>query len=323
MDLLAAMRVFVRVVERGNLSRAARDLGLGQPAVSDRIERLEQHLGVRLLLRSTRAVSCTDEGSLFYQKSKLVLDAAEEARVAVAPGDRAVRGRIRIAAPHGVGDALLPGVVAVMREQHPQLHVEMVLNDEPTDPVTEGVDLSLRLGRIGEGNFIARRLGHVRRVLVASPGYLDAAGRPEAPADLVRHPFIRVAGLFSDDQLRFAAASPLPASPAAPINIVTTVSHWGPVHQLLLAGCGIGVLQEIVCAEALATGRLVELLPGHTVPGFELHALLPVTRPVPARTQAVLELLEAHLPDAVRLAKPPPEARAARDRGVSIGFADD
>ncbi len=76
MDLLAAMRVFVRVVERGNLSRAARDLGLGQPAVSDRIERLEQHLGVRLLLRSTRAVSCTDEGSLFYQKSKLVLDAA-------------------------------------------------------------------------------------------------------------------------------------------------------------------------------------------------------------------------------------------------------
>ncbi|MGN4029719.1 LysR substrate-binding domain-containing protein [Burkholderia gladioli] len=154
-------------------------------------------------------------------------------------------------------------------------------------------------------------------------GIHGSAGRPEEPADLVRHPFIRVAGLFSDGQLRFAAASRHPASPAAPINIVTTVSHWGPVHQLLLAGCGIGVLQEIVCAEALATGRLVELLPGHTVPGFELHALLPVTRPVPARTQAVLELLEAHLPDAVRLAKPPPEARAARYRCASIGFADD
>ncbi|MCS6520871.1 LysR family transcriptional regulator, partial [Burkholderia thailandensis] len=106
MDLLAAMRIFVRVVERGNLSRAAKDLGLGQPAVRERVERLERHVGVRLLLRSTRAVSCTDEGALFYQKSKVVLDAADEAQAAVTQGGAAVRGRIRIAAPHGIGEVV-------------------------------------------------------------------------------------------------------------------------------------------------------------------------------------------------------------------------
>ncbi|WP_414440100.1 LysR family transcriptional regulator [Burkholderia sp. 22PA0106] len=302
MDLLAAMRVFVRVVERGNLSRAAKDLGLGQPAVSDRIERLERHLGVRLLLRSTRAVSCTDEGSLFYRKSKLVLDAADDAREAVVPGGDAVRGRIRIAAPHGLGDVVLPALLGALRAQHPELHVDLILNDEPTDPVTEGVDLSLRLGRLGDGNFVARRLGHVRRVLVASPGYLAAHGAPDTPADLVRHPFIRVAGLFGDGQIRLEERAGLSpgTSHAAPVHIVTTVSHWGPVRQLLLDGCGIGVLQEIVCTDALASGALVALLPGHTVPGFDLHALLPVVRPVPARTQRVLALLEQHLPDAVR-----------------------
>ncbi len=299
MDLLAAMRIFVRVVERGNLSRAAKDLGLGQPAVSDRIERLEQHLGVRLLLRSTRAVSCTDEGSLFYQKSKVVLDAADEARAVVTLGNKVVRGRIRIAAPHGLGDIVLPEILGIIREQNPQLYIDMILNDELTDPVTEGVDISLRLGQIGDGNFVARRLGHIRRVLVASPDYVAAHGCPEDPTDLVRHPFIRVAGLFSDGQLRLL--KPPKVARATPINIVTTISHWGPVHQLLINGGGIGVLQEIVCLDALRSGRLVKLLPDYTVPGFDLHALLPVTRPVPTKTRIVVNMLEEHLPESVRI----------------------
>ncbi|MGU7771854.1 LysR substrate-binding domain-containing protein [Burkholderia sp. MR1-5-21] len=292
MDLLAAMRIFVRVVERGNLSRAAKDLGIGQPAVSDRIERLERHLGVKLLLRSTRAVSCTDEGALFYQKSKTVLDAADEAQAAVTLGAEVVRGRIRIAAPHGIGEIVLPGVLAAVRERHPQLHVDLVLNDAVIDPVTEGVDISLRLGSLGDGNFVARRLGHVRRVLVAAPAYVDAHGLPGKPADLAAHPFIRVAGLFADGQLRLARGSKPVRS--APIHIVVGTSHWRPAYEMLVGGAGIGVLQEPVCRDALAAGQLVRLLPAHTVPGFELHALCPPVRPVPAKTQAVMKLLEAH-----------------------------
>ncbi|WP_175704721.1 LysR family transcriptional regulator [Burkholderia ambifaria] len=294
MDLLAAMRIFVRVVERGNLSRAAKDLGLGQPTVSDRVDRLERFLGVKLLLRNTRAVSCTDEGILFYQRSKIVLDAADEARAVVTLGNNIVRGRIRIAAPHGFGEVVLPEILAVIREHHPQLHIELVLNDEITDPVTEGVDISLRLGQIGDGNFVARRLGYVRRVLVASPLYIEKHGLPEEPTDIVGHPFIRVTGLFNDGQLRLM--NPSKSVRPTPINVVVSTSHWRPVYELLLNGAGIGVLQEHVCIDALESGRLVRLLPDYTVPGFDLHALLPVTRPVPSKTQVVMKIIEDYLP---------------------------
>ncbi|MPV68691.1 LysR family transcriptional regulator [Burkholderia sp. BE17] len=297
MDLLAAMRIFVRVVERGNLSRAAKDLGLGQPTVSDRVDRLERFLGVKLLLRNTRAVSCTDEGILFYQRSKIVLDAADEARAVVTLGNKIVRGRIRIAAPHGLGDVVLPEILAVIREHNPQLYIDLVLNDEITDPVTEGVDISLRLGQIGDGNFVARRLGYVRRVLVASPLYIEKHGLPEEPTDIVGHPFIRVTGLFNDGQLRLM--SPSKSVRPTPINVVISTSHWRPVYELLLNGAGIGVLQEHVCIDALESGRLVRLLPDYTVPGFDLHALLPVTRPVPSKTQVVVKIIEEYLPQAM------------------------
>ncbi|KVG30034.1 LysR family transcriptional regulator [Burkholderia ubonensis] len=303
MDLLAAMRIFVRVVERGNLSRAAKDLGLGQPTVSDRVERLERFLGVRLLLRSTRAVSCTDEGILFYQRSKIVLDAADEARAVVTLGNKIVRGRIRIAAPHGLGEVVLPEILTVIREHNPQLYIDLILNDEITDPVTEGVDISLRLGPISDGNFVARRMGHVRRVLVASPSYIEKHGLPEEPTDIVGHPFIRVTGLFNDGQLRLM--SPSKSVRPTPINIVISTSHWRPVYELLLNGAGIGVLQEHVCVDALASGRLVRLLPDYTVPGFDLHALLPVTRPVPSKTQVVVKILEEYLPKAMARAADP------------------
>ncbi|KVD56466.1 LysR family transcriptional regulator [Burkholderia ubonensis] len=303
MDLLAAMRIFVRVVERGNLSRAAKDLGLGQPTVSDRVERLERFLGVRLLLRSTRAVSCTDEGILFYQRSKIVLDAADEARAVVTLGNKIVRGRIRIAAPHGLGEVVLPEILTVIREHNPQLYIDLILNDEITDPVTEGVDISLRLGQISDGNFVARRMGHVRRVLVASPSYIEKHGLPEEPTDIVGHPFIRVTGLFNDGQLRLM--SPSKSVRPTPINIVISTSHWRPVYELLLNGAGIGVLQEHVCVDALASGRLVRLLPDYTVPGFDLHALLPVTRPVPSKTQVVMKILEEYLPKAMARAADP------------------
>ncbi|KWK01202.1 LysR family transcriptional regulator [Burkholderia ubonensis] len=308
MDLLAAMRIFVRVVERGNLSRAAKDLGLGQPTVSDRVERLERFLGVRLLLRSTRAVSCTDEGILFYQRSKIVLDAADEARAVVTLGNKIVRGRIRIAAPHGLGEVVLPEILTVIREHNPQLYIDLILNDEITDPVTEGVDISLRLGPISDGNFVARRLGHVRRVLVASPSYIEKHGLPEEPTDIVGHPFIRVTGLFNDGQLRLM--SPSKSVRPTPINIVISTSHWRPVYELLLNGAGIGVLQEHVCVDALASRRLVRLLPDYTVPGFDLHALLPVTRPVPSKTQVVVKILEEYLPKAM--------ARAADQAALDV-----
>lgn len=294
MDLLAAMRIFVRVVERGSLSAAARDLGIGQPAVSERIQQLERQLGVSLLRRSTRAVSCTEEGSLFYERCKRVIEAAEDACAAVSPDQQALRGVLRIAVPQGLGEVALPVLLQRLREQQPQLRIDLILNDRVVDPVTEGVDISLRLGQPGEGNFIARRLGHVRRVLVAAPSYLARHEAPDTPHALVAHPFIRVLGLFGDGQLPLIGAR-RQSRISVPISVAMSVSHWRPVYELLQSGAGIGVLQEPVCADALAAGRLTRVLPDYTVPGFDLHALIPAARPIPSKTRVFLALLEAHL----------------------------
>ncbi|WP_024511103.1 LysR family transcriptional regulator [Bradyrhizobium sp. ARR65] len=302
MDLLVAMRVYVRVVERGSMSAAARDLGMGQPAVSERIERLESHLGTRLLRRNTRKISLTDAGVAFYERSKHALEVADDAVAAVAQDaasqHKSMRGRIRMAAPHGVGEVVLPPLLLRLRDRHPHLKIDLVLNDRVVDPVTEGVDISLRLGDCGEGSFVARRLGHVRRVLVAAPDYLLRHGRPAKPAELIDHPFVRVTGLFNNGQLPLVSNGQ--QTEPAPIQIALNMSHWRPVHALLLGGAGIGVLQEPVCTEDLASGRLTEVLPEFAVPGFDLHALYPAARPIAPRIRAVLSLLEEHLPGILR-----------------------
>ena len=296
MDILAAMRIFVRVVERGNMSRAARDLGIGQPAVSDRIDRLEKHLGVKLLRRSTRVVSCTDEGTLFYERSKQVIEAAEEACAVASHRDRTLQGVLRIAAPQGLGEVVMPHILMGIREEHPKLNLDLILNDQIVDPITEGVDISLRLGQLGEGSYIARRIGHVRRVLVASPDYLGRTAEPHGPEDLISHPFIRVMGVFGDGILRLV--DPRDRLVPAHIKAAVNMSHWRPVYESLVAGAGIGVLQEPVCAQAIASGRLVRLLPRYTVPGFDLHAL--VARPVSSKTRTIMTVLEKELQAALQ-----------------------
>ncbi|QWP75218.1 LysR family transcriptional regulator [Lysobacter sp. K5869] len=293
MDYLAAMRVFVRVVERGSMSAAARDLGIGQPAVSERIERLEAQLGARLLRRNTRSISLTDAGAGFYERSKAAIEAADEALREVRK-DLPLRGSVRIAAPHGLGETVLPALLLRLRRECPQLRIDLVLNDRVVDPVTEGVDVSLRLGGPGEGHFVARKLGHVRRVLVASPDYLERHGEPATPDDLVRHPFARVSGLFNNGRLTLRTAQR--RTVAAVIDTVLSVSHGRPLHALLLGGAAIGVLQEPVCREDLAAGRLRRVLPEFAVPGFDLHVLYGADKPAPQRIKTVVALLQKELP---------------------------
>lgn len=290
MDMFAAMRVFVRVVERRSLSAAARDLGMGQPAVSERIARLEAHLGQRLLHRNTRSIVPTDIGATFYERSRKALDAAAYAE---SVGDaETLRGTLRVAVPHGLGEMVLPQILMRFRKKHPNLNIDLILNDRIADPVTEGVDLSVRLGDAPASGCVSERIGFVRRMLVAAPEYLASCPAIETPNDLKAHPFMRVAGLFNDnflplqfrdDELRVA------------ISPAWTVSNWRPLHALLLAGAGIGVLQMPSCAEALAAGHLKRILPDYDVPGFNLRLLYPRTGAVPEKTHHLASFLRAEL----------------------------
>lgn len=292
MDYLAAMRVYVRVVERGSMSAAARDLGIGQPAVSERIERLEAHLGVSLLRRNTRAISVTDSGMAFYERCKLAIQASDDA-LAGAQANMPLRGTLRIAAPHGLSETILPAILMRLRERHPQLKIDLVVNERFVDPTTEGVDISLRLGGPGEGDFVARKIGQVSRVLVASPDYLERHGMPCATADLIEHPFARVSGLFNNGRLPLRMRDR--RMEQVPIDIVFTLSNWRPLHAILLGGGAIGVLQEPVCSDDLAAGRLSRILPDLVVPGFDLHLLYKTNRSIGPRLRGVLSFLKREL----------------------------
>ncbi len=289
MDLLAAMRLYVRVVERGSFSGAARDLALKQSSVSSRIKLLETQLGVQLLLRSTRAQICTNEGQVFYVHSKRVVEAADAACAAVAR-DGEVRGTLRMAAPQLLGDTVLPLVLSRMRDRYPELCIELVLNDQVADPATEGVELSLRLGRAGVGNFIVHRLGKLHRSLVAAPSYLARHPPITGPEDLVQHSFIRQSYLFGNGRLPLR--DPRQSLMDVPIRDAFVINHWSPVFRLLLAGAGIGVVADMVCADELKAGRLVRLLPSHSLPELPCHALVAPTRPISARTRAMMAMLK-------------------------------
>lgn len=289
MNLLEAMRIYVRVVERESISGAARDLNIGQPAASERIERLEKYLGCRLLLRSARAFNCTPEGLTFYERSKRILHAVEQAVEEVSSDGQDLKGTIRIAAPHCFGETVVPEALTLVRAAYPQLDLELVLNDRIVDLVTEGVDISFRLGQLGEGAFIARQLGQVGRVLVAAPGYLSRHGPITEPSELVKHAFIRVQGMFGTEQLPLRRMATVVES--APIRTAIKTSHWRPMYEMIRSGVGIGVLEEPACVDALADGRLVRILPEFEVLPFDLNVLIQAQRPVPPRVRMLVTML--------------------------------
>lgn len=289
MDLLSAMRIFTRVVERGGLSAAARDLGLSQPTVSERVERLEKHLNARLLYRTTRSVRATDAGARFYEYAKLAIEAAEEAEASVASVETALTGTFRIAAPHGLGETTLPRLLVEFQTRHPSLAIDVTLNDRFVDPITEGVDISIRIGEIGTGNFIARRLGTIRRLLLAAPGYIKRHGLPREPAELAAHPFIRFTGFAMDECLHLIG--PDGGQVEVPIRTAWRVNHWRPLMEAVLAERGISSLFAAVCDQEIAEGRLVPILPSYEFRRMDVHAIYPPGLRPAARTKAFIKLL--------------------------------
>jgi DNA-binding transcriptional LysR family regulator len=292
MDMLAAMRVYTRVVELGGLSAAARDLRMSQPAVSETVARLEARLQARLLDRTTRSVRTTEAGSVFYERARRTLDEAAEAEAAVASLKGGLRGRLRIASPYGIGELLITPVLLDLMAEHPELRVEFVLNDRFVDPLAEGVDLSIRVGPVGIGDYVARRLGAIRRVLVASPDYLERRGRPATPDDLAEHGFIRFAGLLAGDRMTLTGPG---GTTEVMVRTVLSANHWRPLIRAVLQGLGIGAVQSPMAEEGLRSGDLARVLPDFTLAAQEVHAIYPAARHVPERTKLLVDLLQTAL----------------------------
>ena len=270
-DRLQEFTVFARAAESGSFSRAARELNLSQPSVSRIVSALEARLGVKLLLRTTRSVTLTDAGVLFLERAREILAEVEEAEAAVRGAD-SLHGTIRLALPVIYGTREIIPRLAQFLKAHPSLRVEMTVSDERQNLVADGADIAIRLGKLADSSFGARKLAVLDRMLVAAPGYLKARGTPKRPADLASHDCIFGPGGFGRASWSFKRRNTV-ISVDVQGRVVT---NSGPgVRASVMAGLGIAMVSSVMCRDELKSGKLVRLLADYALDPVEVHALFP------------------------------------------------
>jgi DNA-binding transcriptional LysR family regulator len=292
MDTIRSLRCFVRAVELGSLSAVAREEGTTQPTVSKLMAALERELGVRLLERSTTSLRPTPQGSRFYQRALGVLAEYHEA-VAEARGETDTpAGLVRVNAPAAFGQFRLNALLASFMTMHPQVDIELVLDDRMVDLVRDGVDIALRQGTELPPDAIARAVGISPRHLVAAPSYL-ARGTPQQPQDLAHHDYIRFAWLAEGGMVTLHRDGQT-------VSVMThgrfRVNHALAIRDSLLAGGGIGLCPLWLVQDLLDAGTLVRVLPPWEGAPQPLHLLCPTRRYQPLKVRLLLDYLQAQIP---------------------------
>lgn len=258
MDTLKGISSFVRAVEEGSIAAGARRLGISAAAASQNIARLEQQLGSRLLLRTTRRLALTEQGQAYFQHVQGVVQALADAHDALAHEGEALTGKLRVASSAAFGRHVLAPRIAEFAQQHPQLRLELVLADHNVDHIREDIDLSIRFPQQLEPGLIARRIARVPLRCCASPAYLAAHGRPQQPEELVHHQCLlfRVPNdgrlldwVFIRDGLRFEPK----------LNVTLVSNDIDSLALMAAAGAGIGRIGAFAADPLIASGQLQAL----------------------------------------------------------------
>ncbi len=289
MDRLLAMTTFVRVVEAGSFSGAARGLEVGQPAVSKTVAQLEHRLGVKLLMRSTHGLTPTEAGLRFYERARVVIQEADEAELAARGAGAGLSGRLRIsAAPTFARLHVIPHLPDFLAA-HPDLDIDVVLDDRTIDLIAEGIDVSLRMGTLPDSGVVARKLASSRRSVLATTGYLSRAGTPRVPADLVDHDtvmFSQLGNVWNFSRGDGGEVSVLVRGRAR-------FSAAEGIRAAVLAGMGLTIASDWMFAPELANGQVIRLLEGWSLPDIDLWAVFPSGRLATAKARAFAEFVEA------------------------------
>ncbi len=292
MDTLQAMRLFARVVEMRSFSAVARAEKTTQPTVSKTIAGLERTLGVRLIERSTTSLAPTDEGQRFYLRCKQLAEDYDAAVADVRGQTQNLVGVLSVSAPLGLGELYLNGLVIAFLGKHPDIQVELILNDRIIDLVEEGIDVAIRLGGQLPPNVIARPVATFPRVLVAAPGYLDRAPPLLRPEDLGTHQYIRFARLDPGRELTFTGPD------TGTENTVTVrvdgryqVNSSLALRHCFLEGVGLGSAPAWLVQDLVDDGRLVRLLADWDLPPQPVHLVYPSRRNQPLRVTAFLQFM--------------------------------
>jgi len=293
MDKLSVMNAYCRIVERGSFARAAQDLGVSPALLSREVKLLEESLGCMLLTRSTRSMSLTDQGRLYYEQAQGILHAVNQVEDRIRDGVGAVRGHLRVNASSSFGQLVIAPFLPGFLEAYPDLRLTLSLDDRIVDMVEGGFDLSIRIcPAMPDSALVARRLGTTRQRIFAAPAYLDRAGTPKHPDDIASH---KIVGFLLADHLTTWNV----IGPGGPRSIdldpAVKVGNSLVLRDLLIAGHGIGTLPDFVSNGPEQRGELVRVLPDHELPAPEIFAVTASRLGMDARVSAFLEHLRAAL----------------------------
>ncbi|KQV73278.1 LysR family transcriptional regulator [Rhizobium sp. Root1220] len=277
MDLNTALRSFIRTVEKGSITGAARDLGISQPAVTKHIVNLEKHVGARLLERTPKNVLPTAHGTELYEASRQAIASIDAALEGVRINMGEIEGNLRVHAPSCIGVQHFYGIVMEFQDMHPNISVDLVLDGRAVDLLYENFDVSLRYGKIEQQEVIARRIGWVERILVASPQFLDKVGPIASVDDLAD---LDVVSTFTSTSARNTLSLVRRDRSTTEIAIkpVLKTNNAHVVVDALLRGRGVGQVQRNLVIDLLARGELVRVLPEYAVKPTEAFLTFPSTK---------------------------------------------
>lgn len=284
MDRLDELAVFLAILETASLSGAGRKLRRSPPAVTRTLAALEERVGTRLVERTTRRLAPTEAGLRLAELARRVLADYEEA--VREDADAPLRGKLRLTAPQVFGRRHVAPVVIDYMDKYPAMQVELVLNDRNLDLIEEGLDLAVRIGLLADAGMVARQVGQVRRLLVASPAYLARRGAPHTPDELAGHDTIHTTGLPSLPEWRFRRAGRDHVARVTPRLMVNDVDA---MLYAVRAGRGLGRPLSYQVADDLASGALVRLMPDWEPDPLPVHLVVSSARYMAPKLRAFME----------------------------------
>jgi DNA-binding transcriptional LysR family regulator len=313
MDKLQAVNTFICVAEAGSFVGAMETARLSKPAVSRQIAELEEHLGTRLLQRTTRRVSLTSEGERYFQRCKEILGMVQEADAEINERTGQAHGRLKIGAPQSFGVLHLAPLWGRFAAENPHVSLDITLSDRVVDLIDEGYDLAIRIARMPASSLISRSLTATRMIVCASPDYLSRREVPQSPADLSRHDVISYSYLASGTEWHFTGPDGVTTSTR--INTRIFANNGDTCRAAALAHQGIIMQPDFMVFDDIRQGRLTRLLPDYSTTELTVYAVYPTRKLLPVKVRRLIDFL-------VEAFRTPPwmdPATAASSSGTRVG----
>jgi DNA-binding transcriptional LysR family regulator len=289
MSQIEELRAFVTIVETGSLTQASERMGVAVSAISRRLRDLELRLGTALIQRSTRRLFLNETGQLFYQRAKVILATLEDAELEVQNAGTNLSGVFRLSVPLSFGLGHMSTAIAQFMHEHPEIRIEMDLNDKRVDMIADGIDAAIRIGDLADSSLIAKKISTVRVLPVAAPGLLAQFPEIKHPDDMMKLPAL----IYANDRnpLDWSYAAPTGDAGSLRVTARMTANNGDVLRDLAISGLGMANLPTFLHYEAINKGLLTPVLPDYNWTEFDIFAVYPKTTVIPKRTRRFIDFI--------------------------------